>query len=97
MEYNLEIEDNIDVTLDPNRSWTLSFVPRTKTSLPLGCQSECLPIMTLRHVQKIITSNIKVFHKQCVDFTKINVYYLGHKLGEGKVLKSMANIESLPN
>ncbi len=94
MEYNLVIESDVDVVLNPKETCKLSFKPKLN-ALPLGSETDCLPMMTLVHLQKIIVSEIKFFHKQSIDPTTITVYYSNHMLCEGKVLESLCRIDAL--
>ena len=93
MEYDLIIESDVDITLDPRETYTISFKPRGNAPM-LGSETQCLSMMTLLHIQKIIASEIKFFHKKNMDPTKIQVHYLGHKLDEGKVLESICRIDA---
>lgn len=94
MAYNLIIESEMDIALDPHNTCQISFQPRDK-ALALGSQIDCLPMMTLVHIQKIIASEIKFFHKKNMSWANIQVYYLDHKLGEGKVLESICGIDAI--
>lgn len=96
MQYDLVLDDYVDVALDRQATYNMSFKPRNSTTLHIGSETECLSMMTLAHLQKIIASDIKFFHKKNMEFGNIDIYYQGYKLPTGKVIDNMCFIESLP-
>lgn len=96
MEYNLVIEDNVDVCLNPHTQLNVSFQPRNKDTLPIGSEL-LIRHMKLAHLQKFIVADIKFFHKKIVEGEKVAVFYNNHPLRQGEVLQTLIDIDALPS
>ena len=96
MEYNLVIEDDVDMCVDPHTPLCVSFQPRNKDTLPIGSQLT-IRHMNLAQVKKFIVADIKFFHKKHVDSQTLVVLYNNHLLPQGDVLQSLVDIDALPS
>jgi hypothetical protein len=95
MEYNLVIEDNVDVCVDPHTPLNVSFQPRNKVTLPIGSEL-LIRHMTLDQLQKFIVADIKFFHKKSIEGKKVAVFYNNHPLRKGDILQNLIHIDALP-
>lgn len=95
MEYNLELVDDIDMTISTQGKYNVQFNTRGDAP-PISTMLELIPVFTRLHLKKFIGAEIKFYHKKQVDVDTISIFYMEKQLGEGKVLTTMAHIEALP-